>query len=430
MKIPMLRTALTLLTSTTACFAQVDDILANAGTFKPRITVSDYYSEKVVTDVEDDFIYRSLEANPERIAITVVANLDGAETGVIDADTVLGIKAGYFEHSALLGEAEDFKPTVKRVTFPLTKDVEMPDGETREARVGTITYAWTAKHLTVTVTCSDIVGAGVSDVAATDYMGLAEAGTSVSFAGDAVDVSVNFGDATGTRRAFVKGITKTVTRGYGSIAADTYEEFDLVDVSLQGAADVTGPVVKPTFPAKPNANRTIDIAGSANDDQTIVKLDSITINGIETSPADVGSEDTDEGLWNWSVAGLPLVKGKNVVVLTFSDEDGNVTLATRTYVPDGKGPVVKAIFPTAPNSTGAINITGTADDVSIVTLDAITVNGVAATPATLGTGDNGTELWNWSVGGLQLAKGRNVVLLTFSDDEGNLTKVTRTYTLK
>ena len=194
-----------------------------------------------------------------------------------------------------------------------------------------MTYAWTAKTLTVTITCSDIVGARVGDVAASDYAGTAEAGTAVSFAEEPIDVAVNFGDATGARRAFLKGVTKTVTRGFGSVAADTYEEFDLSDVTLQGAADVTGPVVKSTFPLKPSATNTIDIAGTAAD-ITIVSLDTVTVNGVATDPLSLGADDDGEGVWSWSVVGLPLKKGTNAVALTFSDEDGNVTKVTKTYV--------------------------------------------------------------------------------------------------
>lgn len=83
-----------------------------------------------------------------------------------------------------------------------------------------------------------------SDIAASDYIGVATPGTPEAIVDEPIDVSVVFGDATGARRAFLRGITKTVTRGFGSIAADTYEELDLNDVTLQGAADVSGPAVK------------------------------------------------------------------------------------------------------------------------------------------------------------------------------------------
>lgn len=331
MKYSLLRTSLLLLTSTTLSFAEVENILANAGKFKPTITLSDVYGETVATVAEDGEVYRSLEIDPQRIAFTLIANLDGATTGVIDAETAIGFTVGNFQHSALIGEAPDYKDTAKKVTFPLTKEMERANGDFYEVTIGSVIYAWTDKQLKVTLTCSDIVAAGVSDIAAGDYVGTADPGTAVSFSGDSIEVAVFFGEANGERRAFLKGVTKTVTRKFGSEDAGTYEEFDVVDVNLKGQADVAGPSVKPVFPSKPSATRTIDITGTALDNQTAVTLDAITVNGVATTPAGLGPEDAGTGVWNWSVTGLPLLKGKNVVVLSFSDEDGNVEKVTKTY---------------------------------------------------------------------------------------------------
>lgn len=428
-----LRTALILLTTIPVCFADDANILANAGKFKPTVTLSDVYNEHVVTETDDGLVFRSVEIDPERIAFSVTANLSGVNPGVIDADTTVGISMGYFDHSAVLGDASDYNPNAKRATFRLTKEMERANGDTYEVNIGAVIYAWTEKQLTVTVTCTDIVEAGVNDIAASDYVGIADAGTSVLFEGDEAEVSVTFGDATGTRRLFLSGKASTVTKKFGPETSDDYEELDINSVNLKGEADVTGPEVKSTFSAIPSVTRTIDIAGTARDEHSIVTLDSITVNGVETTPADLGSEDGPEASWNWSVAGLPLAKGKNVVALTFSDQDGNVTQATKTYQADVKGPTVKSYFPIKPSLTNTIDIIGTADDITFVTLTAITVNGIATSPASLGANDTGNGIWNWSVNGLRLAKdksGRSVVALTFSDDDGNLTKVTKTYTIK
>src|SRR5262249_3393137 len=158
--------------------------------------------------------------------------------------------------------------------FPLTEDVDLPSGDTRTVRVGTIAYAWTAKTLTVTVTCTDVAGAGVGDIAASDYISIASVGTSVKIDNDPVDVAVTFGNASGTRRAFLKGTSRTVLKTFGSVPAGTYEEYELCDVTLLGAADVTGPAVKSVFSVKPSVTNTIDATGTAAD-ITDVSLDSI-----------------------------------------------------------------------------------------------------------------------------------------------------------
>jgi hypothetical protein len=328
---PTLRTALLLLTTATIALGQVDDILANTATFKPKITLSDSYSERVLAEFDGDSIFRSVVPNDERIAATVVANLDGASFGVIDENAFVGISVGNFDHSGSLGDSIDYKPGLKRATFPLTKEVFLANGDSREVRVGAVTYVWTAKTLTVTITCTDIDGAGVSDVAASDYVGTADPGTSVLIDNDPVDVLVTFGDATGERTAYMKGVTRTITQNFGSVALGTDESFDISGVTIQGAADVTGPTMKSTFPLKPNVLNKIDIAGSA-EDITDVSLDSIKVNGVETAPAAMSIADDDgDGVWTWGVIGLQLKKGVNAVLLTFSDADGNESTVTKSY---------------------------------------------------------------------------------------------------
>jgi hypothetical protein len=320
-----------LLLTTVSALAQTDDILANTATFKPKITVSDVYSEKVLIEADDDFVFRSVEANPERIALTVVANLVGANVGTIDADTEVGVTAGNFSHSDSLGSAPDYKPTSKKATFPITMDVDLPNGNTVTRTVGSVIYAWTPKQLTVTVTCSNVAGAGISDISASNYAGTAEAGTTVFFANDPIDVSVNFGDAAGGRRAFLKGTTRTQTKNYGSVDDGTDESYDISDVNLTGAADVIAPVVKTIFPAKPAAGNTITVAGTAVDIEE-VSVDSVTVNGVDDTSATVAISDDDEnGSWDWSVTGLQLKKGANAIIITFTDEDGNLTQLKKSY---------------------------------------------------------------------------------------------------
>ena len=327
-----LRIALTLLATATLSSAQVTDMLVNTPSFKPRITLSDSYSERVFADTSGDSVFRSVVPNNERIAATVVANLgDGIDTGVIDENASMGIAVGNFDHSASLGDAIDYKPGAKRATFPLTKEVFLASGDSIEVRVGSVVYAWTAKQLTVTIMCTDIDGAGVSDVAASDYAGTADPGTILPIVNDPIDVLVTFGDATGERTAYLQGNTKTTTLNFGSVALGTDESFDVSSVTILGAADVTGPAVKTTFPLKPTTPNTVDLVGTASD-ITAVSLDFIKVNGLAVTPATASIADADgNGLWNWNITGLPLKKGVNSIAITFSDEDANETVITKSY---------------------------------------------------------------------------------------------------
>jgi hypothetical protein len=320
-----------LVASSVTGLAQADDILANTATFKPKVTISDIYSDRIVTIRDGSDVTHDIESAPERVSLSITANLDGFDLSTIDGDTYVTVTAGHFEHADSLANAADYKPGAKKATFALTADVDQPDGSTKTVRVGSVTYAWTPKVLTITITCTDIVAAGLSDVAASDYMGIADPGTSEAITNDPIDLAVAFGDAAGDRRIFLKGFSKVTTKKFGSEAAGTYEEFDLTDVNVQGAADVAGPVVKATFPAKQNSVNKIDVAGSATDLEDVT-LDSVTVNNVAAADAVVTIADPEaDGSWDWSVKGVQLKKGANKVVLTFLDEDGNATAVTKTY---------------------------------------------------------------------------------------------------
>jgi len=331
MKTPFLFPLITLLATSLPLAAAVDDILANTATFKPKVSVSDVYSDKVLVEREDGFVFRSLVTNPQRIAFSLTANLDGAETGVIDAETTVGVTALNFSHSDLLGNAVDYKPNGKVATFPYLTEVETANGGTREERVGSIVYKWTAKTLTVTLVISDVEAAGVSDIAATDYTGAAEPGEKVAIVDDPIDVSVEFGTATGTRTVFLDGIAKVTTKGYGAETSDDYEEFDLTEVNVKGAADVVGPTVKSVIFGKPDLQKNVSVTGSVRDVQA-VELTAVTVNNVASPSAVVTlSDPSDEGEATWSVTGIAVKKGANLVVVTFSDADGNTTKVTKNY---------------------------------------------------------------------------------------------------
>jgi hypothetical protein len=156
--------------------------------------------------------------------------------------------------------------------------------------------------------------------------------SSVRIVNDPITVDVTFGDATGTRNVFLNGIARDVVRGYGAPTSDDYEEFELRDVTLQGSADVSGPVVKPIFPAKANANNKLDLVGTATDLQPS-NIDAITVNGVPATVTAMSiSEPDDNGVCDWNVTGISLKKGTNTVALIFSDDDGNQTKVTRNYV--------------------------------------------------------------------------------------------------
>jgi len=331
MKSSLTLSILTLLVSTVPLFAATDGILANTPTFKPRVTVSDIYSERVVAEVDGGDVYRSLELNPQRISLSLTANLDGAVTGVIDGNTAVALNAENFSHSDTLGNAIDYTPGAKKATFLYTADVDLPNGDTKEVRVGTITYAWTAKRLTVTLAISDVEAGGSTDIAATNYTDAPESGERIAILDDPIDVEVDFGEASGSRRVFLRGFVRKVTKGFGAPTSDNYEEFDITDANVQGAADTAGPVIRPIFQPRPDLQNKVAVSGTVADQQEVT-LNAVTVNNVAVTGATVTLSEADAaGLSTWSVSGIGLRKGPNAVALIFSDEDGNLTRVARNY---------------------------------------------------------------------------------------------------
>ncbi|MEA3210495.1 MAG: hypothetical protein QOE70_3552 [Chthoniobacter sp.] len=99
---------------------------------------------------------------------------------------------------------------------------------------------------------------------------------------------------------------------------------------------------------------------------------------------------------------------------------------------DQDGPEVVATYTPVAGSPRVFDATGTATDLTDVTLDQVTVNGVNIAPpaGTTITYDAGNDIWNWKVPGLQLVKGSNRIILKFSDEDLNVTASSKTLSVR
>ncbi|MEA3210493.1 MAG: hypothetical protein QOE70_3550 [Chthoniobacter sp.] len=307
--------------------ARAIDIFDKTPDFAPTITFSDHYSEKVVVDDRS----RSVEAKPEAIALNIVANLVGANAGALNSATTVSVSAGYFSHDATLGESIDYKPGKLLATFPFFTETTLANGNTRMTRVGEIAYSWTATKLMIKVKCTDIEGAGLTDIAASDYVTDADTGTRVRIK-DFADVSVSFGNASGSRYVYIDGIAQNDLKTFGAPTSAAYEELEVVDVNVKGTADQDGPEIVATYAPVVGTPRVFDATGTAAD-LTDVTLDEVVVNGVRVGPpAGTIVYDAVNDIWKWKVPGLRLIKGSNRIVLKFSDEELNVTTSTKTLV--------------------------------------------------------------------------------------------------
>ncbi len=187
--------------------------------------------------------------------------------------------------------------------------------------------------------------------------------------------------------------------------------------------DTTAPVVTITSPTS-NATlsvaaATLNIGGSASDAVGVTQV---------TWTNSTGGSGTATGTTSWSVNGITLQLGSNVITVTARDAAGNTSTDTLTvtYAPDTTAPVVTITSPTSNTTLGTTAATlalgGTASD-------AIGVTQVTWTNDRGGSG-TATGTTSWSVASITLQSGANLLTVTARDAAGNTStdSLTVTYT--
>jgi hypothetical protein len=185
------------------------------------------------------------------------------------------------------------------------------------------------------------------------------------------------------------------------------------EITTQDESDTTAPAVAITSPTAGTTYSTqsgsLNIGGTASD--------AIGVTQVAWSNSRGGS-GTATGTTSWSAAGIPLAVGENVITVTVRDEAGNAStdILTVAYtIPDTTAPAVAFSSPTTgitySTQSDSLNIGGTASD-------AIGVTQVAWSNSRGGSG-TATGTTSWSVAGIALAEGNNVITVTVSDEAGN-----------
>jgi hypothetical protein len=268
------------------------------------------------------------------------------------------------------------------------------------------TYAATSSSFTITGASSDAVGV-----------------TQVSWVND----RGGSGNATGTTTWGASGIvlqsgTNVITVTARDAAAN--RSTDVLTVTY-AAADGSAPKITILGPTTSAGYATtasvVTVGGTSTDDRGVTAV---------TWVNNRGGSGFSSGTTKWSVPSVPLQGGKNLITVTAQDAAGNqgTDLITVTYTPpDTAAPTVAITSPTTsssyPASTSSIAIGGTASDAV----------GVTAVTWSSDRGGSGTASGTskWSVSGIRLFEGANVITVTARDAAGNqaMDSVTVTYTV-
>ena len=190
------------------------------------------------------------------------------------------------------------------------------------------------------------------------------------------------------------------------------------------STDTTAPLVAITSPVSAETytteNATIAIAGTASDDHNLQQV---------TWSSSNGNSGTANGTTNWSISEIPLIEGDNVITVSATDGTGNEASDQLrvTFVPaDTKAPTVTIVSP------ADADVYATNQDTLTLSGKANDDTGLQQVTWTSSNGDSGTAAGNtdWSIDGMSLAEGANVITVTATDSAGNQAAdtITVTYT--
>ncbi len=304
----------------------------------------------------------------------------------VNVITVTAQDAAGYQSSALLTVTYiDATPPTATITSP----------------VSTPTYSTSAPSLNLGGTASDNVGV-----------------TKVSWSCDRCGSGV----AVGTTSWTVAGITLQIGANKITVTAQDAamnQSSALLTVTYIDAtpptATITSPVSTPTYST---SSPYLNLGGTASDNVGVTKV---------SWSCDRCGSGIASGTTSWSASGITLQPGVNVITVTAHDAAGNQSAAlfTVTYI-DAIPPTVTITspgsMPTYSTPDGILNPGGTASD-------NVGVTQVSWSCDRCGSGiASGTT--SWSVSGITLQPGANVITVTAQDAAGNQgsAKLTVTYT--
>ncbi len=208
-------------------------------------------------------------------------------------------------------------------------------------------------------------------------------------------------------------ITVTATDN-GEATGSAQIAVKFVDNTLPVVA-FTDPTDEPTWTTMDDK---LDIAGTASDDVAVAK--------VEWSN-DRGGSGACAGTTVWSVTGINLLLGQNMITVTATDSSGCKKTAQLAAIKvDGTNPIVTINSPTGSDTyttgTPKVTLVGTAgDDVGVVSV--VWSNDRGGSGVCTGTN-------SWQVVDVPLKTGDNVITVTGMDAAGNTGSDTVTVTLR
>ena len=243
--------------------------------------------------------------------------------------------------------------------------------------------------------------------------------------------SINLG-GTASDNVGVTQVTWSNNRG-GSGTASGTTAWSITGIALQSGANLITVVA---YDAAGNTNQaaltvtydttppTISITSPTSGSTYLTNVSSINLGGTASDSVGVtqvtwsnnrGGSGTASGTTAWSITGIALQSGTNLITVVARDTAGNTNQAVLTVTNDTTPPTVNITSPTSGSTyltnVSSINLGGTASD-SV---------GVTQVTWSNNRGGNGTASGTtaWSITGISLQGGTNIITVTAHDTAGN-----------
>jgi alpha-tubulin suppressor-like RCC1 family protein len=183
--------------------------------------------------------------------------------------------------------------------------------------------------------------------------------------------------------------------------------FKLAPDTIQPSVAITSPTSSSTHST---SNGSLNLAGSASDNVGVTQV---------TWGNDRGGSGTASGLNNWSVTGIALSSGQNIITVTARDAVGNTQTDTLTVTYNAADTTKPEVTITAPvntstyaTTTSSLSLGGTASD----------AGGITQVTWSNDRGGSGTAAGttSWLVSGIALSAGQNILTISGWDANSNI----------
>jgi parallel beta-helix repeat protein len=192
------------------------------------------------------------------------------------------------------------------------------------------------------------------------------------------------------------------TDGAGNIGSDI---ITIIRDNVNPTVAITMPTSSPIYIATTPYTM---MSGTASDNTGVTSV---------TWVNSLGGFGTASGTTSWSIASIALTQGSNVINVTSHDASGNTASTTKTIVYDPTAPTITITSPTS-------NPTYSNGNKTIISLGGSASDNIGVTSITwsnAATGESGTAngTTSWTISGILLKMGSNVITVTAHDSAGN-----------